>query len=95
MLKAWEIVKEDEDLKNSFSLDCWKAYQKYAQAYIVTYRYIQGKSNWVKVSEAWYLAAQGDAMIVKNSLCFAGFAKEAFMRSKDERMIEKIKFGKV
>ena len=81
---AWEKVKNDEELKKSFSNKSWEAYQAFAEANRQEWLFKCGKGNNKKVIyEAWLSAYEKDKICSPDCFIYNAFAAEAYQKAQD------------
>ncbi len=82
---AWEAVKHDKDLKESFSEDSWEAYEAFAEANRQEWLLKAGQSSKEQLHHAWMQAYEKDEICANklNSLVYHAFAAEARQRAQD------------
>lgn len=82
---AWEAVKNDQDLRESFSDDSWEAYKAFAEANRQKWLLKAGQTTKEQVAQAWKQACEKDIICAKKLNCFIyyAFAAEAYQMAQD------------
>lgn len=82
---AWEAVKNDQDLRESFSEDSWEAYKAFAEANRQEWLLRGGQTKKEQVAQVWKQACEKDIICAKKPNCFIyyAFAAEAYQRAQD------------
>lgn len=81
--EAWWKVKNDEELKKSFSDKSWEAYQAFAEANRQEWLFKCNKSNKETVSRAWMEAYKKDKICSTICFIYNAFAAEAYQKAQD------------
>lgn len=82
---AWEAVKNDRDLRESFSDDSWEAYKAFAEANRQEWLLRGGRTKKEQVAQVWKQACEKDIICAKkpNGFIYDAFAAEAYQRAQD------------
>ncbi|MDO4199573.1 MAG: hypothetical protein Q4D57_02275 [Clostridia bacterium] len=89
--EAWEKVKNDQALKDSFFYtNSWEAYQAFAEANRQEWLFKCDKCNKQAVYEAWIETYKKDKICAKSgAIIYEAFAAEAYQNAQDALQMEK------
>lgn len=79
----WEAVKNDRELKASFSENSWNAYFAYAEANRQEWLFKCNESSRETVYQSWMKAYEKDKICSANCFIYNAFAAEAYQKAQD------------